>query len=247
VSPSDQIECSPAGSRTRADGLRARCDGIFIFPQASLFRRNEKMKNYIWHTGTFVMAMGVAICNLTASAAELFLVPEEHPGPPIYARELDEDHNEWVVYVFYRPLDCVPKNFNLIDFFDFDLLDPPEECEILMEGFEIWEEPFIGPPFHQELHDVEGKPIPILFVKRTEWLQGIANGRLTLTELLKMKTLLIGTADSYHEILQPADSSAKVPQLNIITSGTLEDGRSFDVFVELNEGDFLFLQVVNIE
>jgi len=178
--------------------------------------------------------LGLLLIVDSALAAERFNIPEEAPGIPAYARELDSPHSEWVVYTFYRSLDCVPLNFNFVDFFDFDLLDPTEECQILMEGFEIWEDPGTSPaPFQNELHEVEGVPIPILFVSRTEWLDAVADGRLTFRELLRFDSLLVGMADFYHEILQPEGASNN-PELNVVTSGVLEDGRTFDVRVEAN-------------
>lgn len=209
------------------------------------------MKTTDSSTACFQHKWAVVLLALTlfadgAAAAERFRIPEEAPGVPAYARELDSPHSEWVVYVFYRSLDCVPLNFNFVDFFDFELLDPTEDCQILMQGFEIWEDPETSfAPFQNELHEVEGVPIPILFVRRTEWLEAVDDGKLTFRDLLRFDSLLVGMADSYHEILQP-EGANKNPELNVTASGVLEDGRTFDVFVEANwPGDTAVFSVFN--
>ena len=179
------------------------------------------------------MLLGLTATAQSIDAAEIFSIPDESPGVPAYARELDSPHSDWVVYVFYRSLDCVPQNFNLVDFLDFDLVDPANECPILMQGFEIWEDPNSVAPYQNVLWEVEGVWIPILFVDRNEWLAAVADERLTFRQLLRMDSLLVGWADKFHEVLQP-EGANKNPQLNVATSGYLEDGRSFDVRVEAN-------------
>jgi hypothetical protein len=68
---------------------------------------------------------------------------------PYYARiEGTEEpfHDEiWAPIAFYRPPECIPNDFNLLDFYDFELAygcEPPTT-----DGFMLWEgEPYLSNP-----------------------------------------------------------------------------------------------------
>ncbi len=72
-------------------------------------------------------------------------------------------------------------------------------------------------------------------------LAAINDGILTIGELEGMDSLRTGSADSYHEILQPffPSGGAKVPKINIVASGALQDGRSFFMLWEHTNTPFL--------
>jgi len=171
--------------------------------------------------------VALVLLSGAANAADRFLIPEQM-GLPFYARGLGHtDDGSWVVTAFYRPLEWVPKNFNLLAMFDFNI-DP--NCPLLVEGFAILEAGGFS-PIQEQLQNVPGVLMPICFAEGTEYLKAMANGKATFQELMRMESLLIGWADFYHETLQPLDPSDPLGKAvgNMVASGFLEDGRSFYV------------------
>lgn len=156
----------------------------------------------------------------------------EGSGPPAYARiESGLIHNdgEWAAIAFYRSPDCVPDDFNLLDFFNPAAL----ECPSFVAGFEIWKNgPWAGDeaPIQSRLNNTG--PMPILFVSWTELQTAIADGVLTVAELKGLSSLLIGAATFYSETLHPSNGpgggqGAQQTMTSIAASGFLEDGRKF--------------------
>ncbi len=157
---------------------------------------------------------------------------------PFYARiEATEilHTNEWAPIVFYRPPGCVPPGFNLLDFYHF-----PDgtsfgafECEPpTTDGFMIWDgEPWDSDPIQINLHGLGA--VPVWFVDWDELQQTIEdnNDTLPMSELVAMESLLIGSASFYKETLHPTGETGavKVPMINYVAHGTLDDGRSFHV------------------
>jgi len=91
-------------------------------------------------------ALRRALLLLVVIAALLLVAPSAYakirtPGGgdvPFYARiERGETlhTDEWMAIIFYRPQECVPENFNLLDFFDLAAFSctPPTP-----DGFTIW-------------------------------------------------------------------------------------------------------------
>lgn len=169
--------------------------------------------------------------SFTASGSERFLFPQEQTVVPAYARfttvsDLGFTDRVWFVIPFYRDPACVPRNFNLLEFFDrpraweCDDIIPP-----YIEGFVIRSEPPPAPPeiFHAD--GLEG--MPIWFVGFDE-LQQVAEknrGEITIRDLEKMDTLRVGVADYYLEELQTAVNP--VSSHRMVTSGELLDGTPF--------------------
>ena len=48
------------------------------------------------------------------------------------------EHGEWAAIPFYRPADCIPADFNLLDFFD----PAAFACPSYVSGFEIWKQDY---------------------------------------------------------------------------------------------------------
>jgi hypothetical protein len=81
---------------------------------------------------------------------------------PAYAR-IVTGTGEWTPVIFYRPIDCIPENFNLLNFFD-----PPRvfACgPMTVDGFAIWETgPGLDPaPIHSRYRGLG--EVPIWFVR----------------------------------------------------------------------------------
>lgn len=166
-------------------------------------------------------ALAMALSLEGASAAVRLTFPgAEAPGVPAYARvEQGAIHtDEWAAIPFYRLPSCVPPDFNLMSFFD---LPRAFGCEMTVEGFEVWDH---GPgldaaPTLAVSRQREG--VPVWFVSWPELGAAMGDGVLTLDELAGMESLVVGTADAYHEVLRPGESIA------IHAAGTLSDGRQF--------------------
>ncbi len=182
--------------------------------------------------------VSIALLAGVACAEVPILIPDQHPGPPIYARVLGlVGDSETAVIVFYRSPACVPEDFNL-PAIDSDLLIPPPGSEILMEGSMVLDQD-VGVPKQEELHEVAGTPVPIWFVDAVElWAaidtdgDGIKDSPLTIGELESMSSLRKGQADSYHEILH-ALGGATMPLLHMVASGVLEPQYGGDNFYML--------------
>jgi len=151
---------------------------------------------------------------------------------PYYARierEAIYRTDEWAAIVFYRPPECVPDGFNLLDFYDFEnafSCTPPTT-----DGFIIWEsEPWFSAPIQINLHGLGA--VPVWFVSWPELRGAIADDTLTITELGALESLLIGSASFYKETLHP-DGGAWVPMIEFVAYGMLEDGQSFQVHATL--------------
>ena len=74
---------------------------------------------------TFQNLFGLALLLVGpfATAADRVEFPKDQPVVPVYARfetvnETGFTNGEWVCIPFYRHPDCVPDDFNLLDFFD---------------------------------------------------------------------------------------------------------------------------------
>ncbi len=168
----------------------------------------------------------------SAGAQVLIRVPEDSPGIPAYARvERPFVHHtdQWAAIVFYRPTDCVPGSFNLLDLFDFPAAFA---CRPLtVSGFELWEN---GPPIDGAPRQTvsSGVAVPVWFVPWPTLQAALTDNVLTKSELESLNPLK-GVATTFHEVLHPAfglpgaPGGAKVPHLTITASGVLHDGRTF--------------------
>lgn len=174
-----------------------------------------------------VFALVISALLLTASGAFANTRTGGGGDMPFYARierEFIAHDNEWAVIIFYRPPECVPDDFNLLDTIDFNAFacTPPTT-----DGFAIWAgEPWVSPPIQIRIH--EDGLVPVWFVGWDELQAAIADDVLTMPELEGLPSLLVGAADNYSEVLHPTDAH-NVPMINYVARGYLEDGRSFFV------------------
>lgn len=148
---------------------------------------------------------------------------------PFYARiALDETYHtdEWAVIVFYRPPECVPPDFNLLDFFDPGAF----ACSpYTTDGFTIWAgEPGISTPIQVNLHGLGA--VPVWFVSWPELQGTLADNILTMPELMGMNSLMTGSASFYQEVLHPS-GGAQVSMGEFQAKGLLDDGRQFNVYI----------------
>lgn len=173
----------------------------------------------------------VALLLLVASSAYAKIRTPGGGDLPYYARIQRGEifHNgEWAAIVFYRPPECVPDDFDLLEFYDFGAFDcgPPTT-----DGFIIWYgEPGDTPPIQINLRGLGA--VPVWFVAWPELEAAIADDTLTMSELEAMPSLQTGLASFYTETLHP-DGVVKVPMINYVAHGLLDDEHSFKVQVTL--------------
>lgn len=146
---------------------------------------------------------------------------------PAYARiERGEilHTDEWAPIVFYRPPECIPAEFNLLDFMDFNAF----ACTpYTTDGIIVWSgEPWISFPILINLHQID--LVPVWFVSWEELQGAVADDVLTISELAGLSSLMRGSADKYSETLHPT-GDVVVPMINYVAIGKLEDGRDFIV------------------
>ncbi len=169
--------------------------------------------------------------------------PQEFPGPPYYARIDDAVHTDILPHdgktaaiVFYRQPECVPHDFNLMLFFDFQPVMLPGfdfplprayACGLTVEGFELWRN---APPpvdFAPMFARYSGTgQVPVWFVSWAEFLEVAADGVVTVGELEGMASLRRGSASHFVEALHPSDGAIN-PAINLVAKGKLEDGSGF--------------------
>ena len=217
---------------------------------------------------TVVLATGpLAGCNGSSSpvaveqpdgleaASVVFKVPEESAGPPYYSPlqpGFFPNDGEWGAVPFERELGCVPGDHNLLLLFDFVPAFPggpprPFLCPLTVEGHEHWQHgPGIDPAPRQTQFRGLGA-VPIVFAEWDEIQTAIADGVLTLPELLALPSAMVGVGSFYKEtdILGiSGPHGAGKGMYKISASGSLPDGRSFRFHLNEVLGE---LKVVTIE
>ncbi len=157
-------------------------------------------------------------------------LPDQDPGPPFYARlgvQFYEDAG-WLAIPFYRAPECVPADFNLLQFYHFPGPGGPGAfgCPLLQTGHVLTEGDAPLGTFPRSVV-MTGAGIPIWFVRAADLEPARSAGSLTIAELEALAPLK-GVAAQYQETLHPRDGNHRV----IITaSGRLPDGRSFTLNV----------------
>lgn len=163
-----------------------------------------------------------ALVTRAAKTGGLFRV--ESPMFPFYSRtEPPADvggfgyhTDDWAAIVFYRDPACVPSDFNLFQFYDFNFGNV-FGCTSLVDGFSLHVEPDgVTPP---KMSNLSGDAVAIWFVPwDAEFQQAVADGSLTIAQLESMDGLLKGVATQFREILNSVENHP-VPKINITARG----------------------------
>ncbi len=173
-------------------------------------------------------------------------IPQDRQ-PPIYAN-VDgtaggflPHTDEWAVVFFYRSPECVPAEFNLLDFTDRS--GRAFGCPLLIEGHSNWcsfEDPYPADSLLRGTGDV-----PAWFVRWPELQAAVADGELTVPELASLPSLIIGTASFYQESIRNDIRGSHDANEAIAALGTLLDGRVFHVELteRLHDGLHTFIHV----
>jgi len=185
----------------------------------------------------FVCTLAMIVIALVVPHGALANVRVEGAGePPFYARlerGVIYTDGEWVAVVFYRPPDCIPVDFNLLDFFDFE--NAWGCLPGTTEGFAVVRDPTTNdPPVQQVLHGLGA--VPVWFVSLAEYEQAIADDVLIIGELSSLSSLQMGYASFYQEVLHPMGGPSHHLEYN--ANGTLESSLRFRVHVVFTEAHF---------
>jgi hypothetical protein len=189
-----------------------------------------------------LLAMAAVLATMTAEAQVRLVVPEESPSGPYYARlergVLLEDDG-WVAIPFYRDPACVRPNFNLLNFFDFVNIPAIFFCPLTVNGFELWDDPATDAAPRQSSLQGNGA-VPVWFVSTEDFHAALPG--ITLTELLAMPSLMEGVATHFVETLHPL-GGAQQNSLQIVASGELPDGRTFQFVAVEAAGELRYVRI----
>lgn len=148
------------------------------------------------------------------NASERRTIPPD-PFGPIYGDWFVND--EWAVFIFYRPPDCVPPGFDFISYIDFNAVN----CvPITVEGFTIYKKPGDFLPKQAKLYGL-GK-VPVWFIQREVYNSIVGDGKLTMDEV-EENSELRGFAHFYQETMHTAGPHP-TPMKNIVARGTVSEG-----------------------
>jgi hypothetical protein len=190
-----------------------------------------------------LLGTGNAQMDRPEGLVETTFPTEAEPGMPFYARlESHDGHlyddGEYAVIAFYRDPAGIPADFDLLTFFD-----PPAAfgAESLVTGSLWHEEPGVGSPYEARTYAVGS--VPIWFVPVAALRELIEAGPLTISDLESIPGRLVGHAHDFEEVLHPHPLPPEMgggghpePSLRLEASGTLEDGRRFEVTLTAVEG-----------
>jgi hypothetical protein len=195
----------------------------------------NRRKENIMQARTPLMATAVMLAVLAVSApaqAQVHLRVPDDIQPPLYAaleREFLPHTDEWAVVVFYRSPECIPNDFNLLDFLDFS--GRPFSCDLHIEGRSTWvslDDPYPAAQFYRGTGAV-----PVWFVRWSELQNAVADDVLTIGELAALPSLIIGSASFFLESIRNDIRGQRGGNEALVAAGTLADGRSF--FFEMTE------------
>jgi hypothetical protein len=167
----------------------------------------------------------VAVSMLVTPTVALANVRVDSDGQvPFYAQlSMDETVTDgtWVGIVFFRPPSCIPEEFNLLDYFDFNAF----ACQpTTMDGFDIWGDPDTDPaPLYQVLKGLGA--VPVWFVSLEDYQSAKSDGILTIGELEGMDSLRTGVGSKVNVVFHTAISNSH--HAVITASGALDGGGTF--------------------
>jgi len=173
-----------------------------------------------------IVFLAAMITNTYAGARGIISDPEDF-GP--YYTDWYGD-NDWVVFIFYRDPSCVPEDFNILQFFDFNAVN----CgPITVKGFEIRKN-------SDDVVPKQGKYlglgyVPVWFLPKMVYDNAVSDGVLTIVELEDLYSLLKGYASFYEETLHPYmgppfNQGHPVPMKNIVAHGVIEFSEDYEIF-----------------
>jgi hypothetical protein len=170
-----------------------------------------------------VAVAGVTLLQALVPAAHAAPVRVNNPNVPFYGRVLHGE--EWTAVVFYRPAECVPRDFDIEAFF----AGPRAfACgPMTVSGFAIYENgpPPIYPGPKQARFRGEGD-VDVWLIPTPTYELASADGVVTIADILAMNPLT-GSASFYSEVLHIRPPDRAFQHYGLVARGTLDDGRTF--------------------
>lgn len=182
----------------------------------------------IYFRATLLLAIALVIVAADVARAADRL-PQTSNDLPFYARlerGLIYNNGDWAAIAFYRPPDCIPTDFNLLDFFGAPAAFGCNAQTPYLTGFGIFQNGPFAAPIQSRLQTTPGQVMPVWFVRWSELEAAIADDNLTITELEALPSLMKGGATFYTETLHPFQA-AQQTMTSIVAMGFLADGRTF--------------------
>jgi hypothetical protein len=170
--------------------------------------------------------------------------PEEDPGIPTYAR-VGPILNQFLVagdklvIPFYRNPQCIPENFNLMNYYD-----PPAAfgCELMVNGRFVIEKDAEEGQFPIMVYTT-GANVPIWIVNWDSFQSIMANGPVTITALESLDPVK-ATAHLFEEYLSPRINQH---QVIIEANGIIADTDQKFLFKLNHKADQIHTIVLEIE
>jgi hypothetical protein len=172
---------------------------------------------------------------LIADGMVLVNIPEQDPGPPLYARATPILNQFFVtgdqlVIPFFRATSCIPPDFSIIGHFDFPT--GPNSPGAFGCDLRVWGRLIIEPgsplgTFPKLVNVWGASGMEIWVVSWSQFQTAMQTGAVTIEDLEAMNPLK-GTASWFHERLKPR---AEEHLVVIDASGQMADGRRFSFHV----------------
>lgn len=183
------------------------------------------------HAALVLVALAAAACQsddaaptdpTTEALAPSAAVVREVETFPFWERGPWPGEGEYTAIYFYvADPGVVPTDFNLLGLFDFRALG----AELAVAGTEVWMDESAPAPRNLRLHGIA--PVHFWFIPRSVLLSAAEDGFVNTEELLASGSVLVGTASSFVEQINPTLGGANRGLLQTVAKGELEDGRSF--------------------
>ena len=193
---------------------------------------------------TYLFVTLVTLSLATVAQAQVHQLIPEDVDPPVYAalaRGFTPHTDEWAAVIFYRTPECVPADFNLLDFLDFS--PQPSLCALQIEGHVNWRS--LDDPYPADSLYLGTGAVPVWFVSWPDLQAALADDELTVVELAALPSLLIGSASVFIESIRNDIRGQRGGNEAVVAAGSLTDGRTFQVeFTEkFRAGQHLFPHV----
>jgi hypothetical protein len=200
-------------------------------------KRKEKPMNHSNFLKMMVFVIVLALLLVSQQTVPASTRLEGAGEVPFYAR-LERGYTftngEWVAVIFYRPPNCIPPDFNLLNLFDFQscwLYGPPTT-----DGFSIWKDPETDmAPIFQFLQGLGA--VPVWFVTLSDYQAIVSDDVITIGELVELPSRKVGYASFYQETLRPAGGAVTNTML-IEAHGSLADGTLIKLQIEHTDRTF---------
>ena len=208
----------------------------------------KRLRTSVWLMATMIV-LGAAERAVAQPVHVDF--PGSSPGPPAYANigtGFLPHTDDLAVIFFYRSPDCVPADFNLLDFVDVTPAFPggpprPFLCELQIEGRALWQS--LDDPFPALQFFYGQGAVPTWIVAWPELEAAAADGVLTISELAALPSLQVGEASHFVETIRNGVPPQRDAGDGVVASGSLSDGRSFVIHINerFRDGMHLFNNV----